>query len=329
MKRLVLLLRFWAIVMAIALGPYKSATAAVSCQLYWGPGINFGSIDTIDGNVSSASGTINYGCGDNGPEPIRVLMCIGIRDDPVAPGFDPRYMPLIDGSQPRYNLGYRLYQDAARTTLLGSLNSGGSAGPLAIVLTIDPYWGGGYLPIYGDIKTFDQTGLPSGNYDAPLTVEMSYMVYNDAIGANCNNAQMLSGLSGGGRVGVNVTRQCHINSVSDLNFGVVYGQLAQNLDGASTFQLACSTSLPYSVDLNDGQHSDGQTRRMQGTGGYLRYELYRDSQRTQPWGSMAGSHMLGTGTGSVQTHTIYGRVMPQPLPGDGVFSDTVILTITY
>ncbi len=61
------------------------------------------------------------------------------------------------------------------------------------------------------------------------------------------------------------------------------------------------------------------------------YGLYKDTDRAQPWGDAAtpGSTVAGTGNGATQTLTVYGRVPPQATPSAGVYTDTVVVTVTY
>ncbi|WP_409528142.1 spore coat protein U domain-containing protein [Rhizobium sp.] len=39
--------------------------------------------------------------------------------------------------------------------------------------------------------------------------------------------------------------------------------------------------------------------------------------------------VTGTGTGSPQTLTVYGRVPAQNTPAPGTYSDTVVVTVSY
>ncbi|WP_352442717.1 MULTISPECIES: spore coat protein U domain-containing protein [unclassified Mesorhizobium] len=50
--------------------------------------------------------------------------------------------------------------------------------------------------------------------------------------------------------------------------------------------------------------------------------LYKDSDRTQPWGdsSTPGSTVAGTGNGVMQNFTVFGRVPPQTTPSAGVYT---------
>src|SRR5690606_10661753 len=74
---------------------------------------------------------------------------------------------------------------------------------------------------------------------------------------------------------------CRIITATDMDFGAVT-TLPSDRDQTSTIQLECPTAATWQVGLDNGSHADGGTRRMAGPGGrFLRYELYRDPQRTQ------------------------------------------------
>ena len=61
------------------------------------------------------------------------------------------------------------------------------------------------------------------------------------------------------------------------------------------------------------------------------YGLYKDAARSTGWGSsiVSGETVSGTGTGSAQALTVYGRVPPQSTPPPGTYSDVVVVTVTY
>jgi spore coat protein U-like protein len=62
----------------------------------------------------------------------------------------------------------------------------------------------------------------------------------------------------------------------------------------------------------------------------IAYGLYRNSQRTSPWGETLDADTLsGTGTGLTQSVPVYGRVPPQATPRPGTYSDTVVVTVIY
>jgi spore coat protein U-like protein len=60
------------------------------------------------------------------------------------------------------------------------------------------------------------------------------------------------------------------------------------------------------------------------------YQLYRDTGRTQVWGTTIGTDTVaGTGNGTSQAITVYGRVPPQTTPPAATYNDTVNVTVTY
>ena len=63
----------------------------------------------------------------------------------------------------------------------------------------------------------------------------------------------------------------------------------------------------------------------------MRYGLYKDAERSQPWGDATtpGSTVAGSGNGAAQVLTVYGRVPPQSTPSAGSYIDTVVVTLTY
>lgn len=135
----------------------------------------------------------------------------------------------------------------------------------------------------------------------------------------------------------NVLPQCGSYVTTNMNFGNVTGGITSNIDQTATLTLSCLKNTAYQVSLNNGQNNPAatSTRRMATTIGastyYLTYELYRDSTRTQRWGNtLTVDTASGTGTGSAQQLTIYGRVPPVTgQPPAGTYNDVVQVTITY
>jgi spore coat protein U-like protein len=58
--------------------------------------------------------------------------------------------------------------------------------------------------------------------------------------------------------------------------------------------------------------------------------MYSDASRTVNWGNTSGTDTVaGTGNGSAQVLTIYGRVPAQTTPAPATYNDTVTVTINY
>lgn len=279
------------------------------------------------GSVVTTEGRMGYGCSSN--VPTRALLCFSVAQEPTRPGYNPRYMPIQNGSVSGYFVGYTLYGDAARTQVVGGVAAGGSAPPLMLNLTV-PGPSGAYdsVAIYGDIKPAGQNSYMGGqNYGHTLPVTMSYMEYTGTV-PSCQSAEMRT-LSTTMYVGASLTATCRIESATNLDFGSVDGVLGQNVDSNSTITVTCTQSTGFNVGLDNGLNASGTTRRMRGTAGYIPYELYRDASRSTRWGNDASSWVHTAGVGTPQALTVYGRVRPQTMPGGGNYQDTIVVTVTY
>ncbi|HEY1141235.1 MAG TPA: spore coat U domain-containing protein [Lysobacter sp.] len=124
---------------------------------------------------------------------------------------------------------------------------------------------------------------------------------------------------------------CTVISAPNIDFGSV-GVTTANTDTTSTLTVACTPGTAYSLSLDAGTGA-GSTitdRRMASGGNSLKYQLFRDTGRTQNWGNTVGTDTQGgTGNGSNNSYTVYARIPPQTAPAVGSYSSTVTLTITY
>ena len=84
------------------------------------------------------------------------------------------------------------------------------------------------------------------------------------------------------------------------------------------------------MDAGIGTGANVSVRQMSLLTNTLGYKLFRDSGRTQNWGNTVGTDTVaGTGNGTQQTLTIYGRVPAQTTPAPATYNDTVTVTVTY
>ena len=100
-------------------------------------------------------------------------------------------------------------------------------------------------------------------------------------------------------------------------------------------QSAASVLVSYTVALGGG-HGGVASRSLSSGGASLPYQLYRDAARTQVWGDgTAGSltltdgYLLGVVTPVVRTYTAYGAIPAGLIVTPGLYSDTIILLLTY
>lgn len=322
------LLRFVLPAILMAMSYCGNAQAALTCNT-WTSGMRFPQMDMNAGSTGTTTGTFGFSC-NNGNTQTRALLCLSIADEPSRPGYNPRYMPILNGNISGYFVGYTLYSDAARTAVVGGLAAGGSAPPLMLDITVPAYSGNTQndIPLYGEINPAVQNIYMGGqNYGHAVPVTLSYVAYTGAT-PTCQSAQMTTAVTTM-RVDASLSNTCRIDSASDLNFGSVNGVLDQNVDSTSTITVNCSQNTTFQIALNNGLNASGTTRRMRGTAGYIPYELYKDSNRSTRWGNDSSSWVQTAGVGIPQAFTVYGRVAPQTLPGGGDYQDTIIVTVTY
>jgi len=99
------------------------------------------------------------------------------------------------------------------------------------------------------------------------------------------------------------------------------------------FQVTCTIGTPFQVGLGAGSYFDAGTRRMADSTvtNFITYQLFKDNLRSQAWGDQDTDKLTGlTGTGNPMDVAVYGRVPSQSFSGpDGLYSDTVNITVTY
>jgi spore coat protein U-like protein len=139
--------------------------------------------------------------------------------------------------------------------------------------------------------------------------------------------------TGNFQVRITIQESCIIvGTPSPLDFGN-QNVLAANVDAVTTLTVQCTTSTPYNIGLNAGTGAGATiaVRKMTGPGAAtVDYSLYQDTSRTVLWGDVIGTNTeAGTGNGSPQAYTVYGRVPPQPTPAPGLYTDTITVTVTY
>lgn len=114
---------------------------------------------------------------------------------------------------------------------------------------------------------------------------------------------------------------------------MAFGNYASaTLNSSATLAVACTVSTPYNVGLDAGIGTGGTVtvRRMSNGSSTLQYKMYSDPAHSVNIGQTVGTDTIpGTGNGLTQTITIYGQVLPSQLSTPGLYTDTVVATITY
>lgn len=273
-----------------------AANAANTCSLS-ATGITFG---VFSGSQTTTVGSVTIHCTGNGTVNFTLTLSTG-----SSGTYSSRQM-----TNNANRLAYNLHPDGGFTLIWGD-GTGGST-TVSGKLTAPANF---LVPIYGKVPS--QTIPPADTYSDTIIATL------DCPGNSCNTATTSF------LVTANVQTNCTIAATN-----LVFGDYTQvQLNGQSQISLACTNAAPWNVGLNQGTFPGATvtTRRMTGPGSSsLLYFLYRDAAHGLNWGNTIGTDTVsGTGTGTVQTLTVYGGIPASQAAGPGGYQDTIIATITF
>lgn len=122
--------------------------------------------------------------------------------------------------------------------------------------------------------------------------------------------------------------ELHTDNV-ELDFGAVdQFSPSQSLIAQTRVSLTCARGSDYQVSLDGGLNGqNGQRFVESGAGDTLAYQLYDDSQLSNPW--LNNEVRSFTGTGVEQEIVIYSKLVSDSLAGAGQYSDTVTFYVNY
>ncbi|NTV94801.1 MAG: spore coat protein U domain-containing protein [Thiobacillus sp.] len=136
-------------------------------------------------------------------------------------------------------------------------------------------------------------------------------------------------------VSATVSNTCTVGT-SSIDFGAYNPISGSAHSGTGSVKVTCTTGTSYSIELGTGTYSGSCSgnRCMKDAGtDYLPYELYQDSGHSTVWGGTAYSagsaKSSQTGTGSEQTHSLYGGIAAGQNVPKGSYSDTVTVTVNF
>jgi len=290
-----------AILFGLALFLFGAGTAVANTSPSCTPssaGIAFGN---FTGSQITITGSITLTCTGTGKDNYNLDLSTG-----SSGTYTPRRMK--NGAN---SLTYNLYTDSSFSQVWGS----GSGGTNHISGTVDMGSSSTLtitVPLYAKLPA--QTKPPFG-------------LYSDTIVATLTISNVVTTVSF--PVTANVPPDCTF-SAGDLVFGTYSGA---QLDAQSSITLTCTSGTAWNIGLDAGTFAGATvtTRKMTGPGtSSMSYSLFRNSGRTLNWGNTVGTDTLsGTGSGSAQSVSVYGRVpASQNLPA-GSYQDTIIATITF
>ncbi|HET7371067.1 MAG TPA: spore coat U domain-containing protein [Gammaproteobacteria bacterium] len=132
-----------------------------------------------------------------------------------------------------------------------------------------------------------------------------------------------------------VVDACEVSAAA-LTFGDVNPLSATAVKSSADITVTCSNGTGYDIGLSVGSGTGATVATRIMTGGAngsdtLNYKLYSDDAYSVAWGDTAATGTVsGTGTGTAQTHIVYGLVPAgQTAATLGDYSDTVTVTVTY
>ncbi len=283
--------------------------------------MSFGpSIDTLSSSTVDTTATLQFNC--NGWDPsTRILICVHLGEGSVASAGGAR---RLEGGG-NYLL-YQLYQNSERSIVWGSAST---AYPPVSIAAVAEGTGAvsGERTIYGRVFGGQSTAAAT-TYSSTFSgadVDVRYRLTDDN---DCSTGLGMSGGVGSFGVDAAVAQNC-IVSTTPVNFGS-HGTLNANIDATGTVYVTCTPATSYAIRLDGGGAAAAPTMRQMTKGSNtITYGLYRNSARDQPWGDSEEARAHGTGSGSIQSHVVHGRVAPQTTPPVGIYSDTVVVIVDY
>jgi len=313
--------------LAAAITLLAATPAAAQTCTFTNTGLDWGNINLASGSTFDLTGTFRANCTGIAGQTVRVCPNFNAGSGGVNGSGSERYM-LSGVNQLRYNI----YRNAARTNVWGSRTWGKAPTPPTINVRLNGAGTGtASATMYGRIFS-GQTGLPTGTYTSAFSGTNTQIAYAYSTVGNCNAIGLTNVTNVPFTVQASYGGACTVTATS-MNFGS-RGVLDSAIDATNTIAVTCTSGASYTIGLSGGDSgaTDPTQRQMSDAADteFVTYGIYRDSARTQPWGSTIGSDTVtGTGTGSAQSHTAYGRVPAQATPSAQAYSDTIVVTVTY
>jgi len=137
------------------------------------------------------------------------------------------------------------------------------------------------------------------------------------------------------QVKIAIQNTCDVSTLTagDMDFGT-HSYLDSNITSTSTIKVQCTNGNTFHIGLDAGANaatpSDVSTRRMKSGTAFVPYQLYTDNARTTAWGNTStDGWVAATGTGTLQSFTVYGEATPGATAPAGTYLDTVTATVTF
>lgn len=278
--------------------------------------ISFGNVDVLAGAAVDTTATITVSCSGGAGTGQRLCISIG-----VGQAGDATSRQMIGTGNA--TLRYDLYSNSSRTTLWGSWQTGYDTAGVQVDVAQDSTTP---VTVYARLLGSQQTAA-TGTYSATFTAN-PFLQYGNLGGSSCPTGNLTTSTSTS--ASATVLTNCNI-SATNLNFGTI-GLLTANVDATTTVAVQCTNATPYNVGLNAGTGTGATVANRKMTSGTntVTYSLYSNTGRTTVWGNTIGTDTVtGTGSGSNQSLTVFGRMPVQTTPAPATYSDTIVATVTY
>ena len=299
----------------------------------------FGSVGTLTSVTTDSSASFSVSCSFGLPLQ-SVQLCINI--GPGTTATDSSGQRVMRSSTTPLTVEY--YSNIARSAVWGSWGTGvssaypsGGAAGIEDTVTLGLLGSGTYsYTVYGRVPG-GQSSLAPGTYvwtGADPTIQ-----YRDSLFAPSCPAGSATDSAGGSSFSATVAASCQLTA-SGVNFGTIGSPILSNVDATGAVVVTCTNTTPYSLSLGDGANASGAQRRMRlgATSNFVSYGLFTDAARTKAWTATTSSAsctagaatcVLGTGSGTGQEITVYGRIAPQLAGAEGLYADSVVVTLIY
>ncbi len=301
----------WTFLQVFAAGLADAATCTASMS-----DINFGSISVRAGVNNATSGTLQIDCSGAAVSAIGACIRFGPGSGGAAVGNSPRYMRRADTAKLNYEL---------RATGNGPAHATWNEAFVLIPVVLGS--GSAAVTVYADVTSSGVsvgTGLYASTFAGASNASVEYNV------PNCTSSGPLA-VPNAFTVSADVQSSCEVDAAA-LDFGSIPHAITAPVDRETDLSVRCTASTAYSIRLDNGMGAGASgpaDRRMSFGLNTIRYGLYQNSSRTTPWGDTLSNDLEGTGAGTDQTYTIYGRIHAGQNLVAGIYSDAVIITVEY
>jgi spore coat protein U-like protein len=117
-------------------------------------------------------------------------------------------------------------------------------------------------------------------------------------------------------------------STSGIAFGGYDPFVNQDVDSVANISVNCDETTSYAIALSTGTGTY-ESRVLTSGNHQLLYNLYIDATLTTVWGDGTGDSSTVSDMQAIANHVVYGRIPARQDAYVGVYSDTIVITLTF